>query len=217
MKHQYQTVLLLVLAMSTQWMSAQYEADEWAERDTWMDVNVIFDAAGIEEGSYVADIGCHEGYLSVHLAKKVGHAGQVYAVDVRADRLNTLKENLEERNIKNVEVILGYYDNPKLPINALDVVVIMDTYHEMEDYMTILDHVHNSLKSGGRIVILEKLKTRIKGKSREAQTDAHSLGMKYVRRELKKTGFKEVYHNNDLGDWENDEDKVIWMLIAEKE
>jgi hypothetical protein len=41
--------------------------------------------------------------------------------------------------------------------------------------------------------------------------------MKYVRRELTKAGFKEVYDHDDLGDWENDADKVIWMLIAEKE
>lgn len=217
MKPLQKTILGLSLLFSASIASAQYVADEWAERDTWMDVNAIFDEAGIEKGSFVADIGCHEGYLSVHLAKRVGGKGQIFAVDVREDRLEELEENLKDRKLNNVTVILGDYDNPKLPINALDVVIIMDTYHEMNDYMTILDHVHKSLKSGGRIVIVEKLKSRIKGKSREAQTDAHSLGMKYVRQELNKAGFKEVYHNNDLGDWENDEDKLIWMLMAEKE
>lgn len=217
MKHLQKSLLALILLCSTQLVTAQYATDEWAERDTWMDVSKIFDDAGIEEGSVVADIGCHEGYLSIHLANRVGKTGQVYAVDVRADRLNVLKDNLKDRNIKNVEVILGFYDNPRLPTKALDVVIIMDTYHEMDDYMKILDHVHKSLKPGGLIVILEKLKTRIKGKSREAQTDAHSIGMKYVRSELIKAGFEEVYHTSDLGNWENDEDKVIWMLIAEKE
>jgi ubiquinone/menaquinone biosynthesis C-methylase UbiE len=205
------------MVLVAQLASAQYVANEWAERDTWMDVNAIFAEAGIEKGSFVADIGCHEGYLSIHLANRVGSKGQVFAVDVRADRLEVLEENLKDRKLKNVNVIHGDYDNPKLPINALDVVIIMDTYHEMDDYMKILGHVHRSLKSGGRIVVIEKLKTKIKGKSREAQTDAHSLGMKYVRRELTKAGFTEVYDNDDLGDWENDTDKVIWMLIAEKE
>lgn len=113
-------------------------------------------------------------------------------------------------------MILGDYDNPNLPRNTLDVVVIMDTYHEMEDYMEILGHVHNALKPGGRIVIVEKLKSRIKGKSREAQVDAHSLSMRYVRTELDKAGFKLVFGDNNMGNWENDPDKVIWMLIARK-
>lgn len=217
MKQFRKSVIVLLLILVTPLATAQYAADDWAERDTWMDVNAIFDEAGIEKGSFVADIGCHEGYLSVHLANRVGDKGQVFAVDVRADRLKVLKENLKDRKLKNVTVIHGDYDNPKLPINALDVVIIMDTYHEMDDYMKILGHVHKSLKSGGKIIIVEKLKSRIKGKSREDQTDAHSIGMKYVRQELTKAGFKELYHNDDLGDWENDEDKVIWMLIAEKE
>lgn len=217
MKHLKNFVATVAIVLISQSMVAQYSAYDWADRDTWMDVNVIFDEAGVEEGSFVADIGCHEGYLTVHLAKRVGSTGQVFAVDVRADRLETLEENLEDENLNNVNVILGDYDDPKLPVNTLDVVIIMDTYHEMEDYMTILGHVRMSLKTGGRIVIVEKLKSRIKGKSRNAQTEAHSLGMKYVRKELKKAGFKEVYHNNDMGEWENDSDKIIWMLIAEKE
>lgn len=208
-------MFLFVLLMS-QMAIAQYEEGDWAERDTWMDVNAIFDQVGITEGSAVGDIGCHEGYLSVRLAGRVGEAGQVYAVDVREDRLNDLRANLKDRDLTNVNVILGDYDNPKLPTNTLDVVIIMDTYHEMEDYMTILDHVHEALKPGGRIVIVEKLKTRIKGKSRDQQTAAHSLSLKYVKKELMKAGFEVGYQNKDMGDWENDVDKVIWMVVGTK-
>ena len=194
---------------------SQYSEYDWEERDTWMDVNYIFQEAGIEKGSFVADIGCHEGYLSIHLANRVGSEGKVYAVDIRTDRLESLEEHLKDRDINNVNVVLGDYDNPKLPKGRLDVVVIMDTYHEMTDYMTILEHVRQSLKPGGRIVIIEKLKSRIKGKSRATQTNAHSLGMKYVEGELVKTGFKVAKKDNNLGNWENDRDKVIWMIIAE--
>jgi ubiquinone/menaquinone biosynthesis C-methylase UbiE len=195
---------------------SQYTENDWEERDTWMNVSDIFEIANIQYGSYVADIGCHEGYLSIHLAHKVGKGGRVYAVDVRNDRLDVLKDNLEDRALYNVEVILGDYDNPKLPENKLDVVVIMDTYHEMTDYMAILNHAKNALKPGGRIVIIEKLKSRIKGKTRDEQTNAHSLGMRYVKQELKDVGFKLKYENDDMGDWENDPDKVIWMVVATK-
>ena len=195
---------------------AQYAEYDWEERDTWMDVDVIFEAAGIYKGSYVADIGCHEGYLSIHLANQVGTDGLVFAVDVRQDRLESLQEHLDDRELENVNVILGDYDNPKLPENTLDVVVIMDTYHEMTDYKDILNHVYKALKPGGRLLILEKLKDRVKNASRNAQTDAHTIAPKYVRRELKAADFEIVDQRNNLGDWENDETKPMWLIVAKK-
>ncbi|MGI9552093.1 MAG: class I SAM-dependent methyltransferase, partial [Aurantibacter sp.] len=153
---------------------SQYAEYEWEERDDWMDVSKIFELANIEIGSLVADVGCHEGYLSVRLSKQVGESGGVYAVDVRDDRLETLRSNLDDRNIKNVEVILGDYDDPKLPKATLDAVILMDTYHEIDDYMEVLDRIHAALKPGGRILVLEKLKDHAKGKSREDQIDSHT-------------------------------------------
>ena len=158
MKHLFRFLVLILLPSLS---FAQYAEYEWAERDTWMNPSNIFEKASITKGSYVADIGCHEGYLSIHLAKRVGKGGRVFAVDVREDRLNALRENLKTRALFNVNVVLGDYDNPKLPKETLDAVIIMDTYHEMEDYMTILKHVKTSLKPGGRLVIIEKLKTRL--------------------------------------------------------
>ena len=211
MKHIVCLILLLpILGFS------QYTESEWAERDSWMPLELIFELADIKEGMKVADIGCHEGYLSVHLANVVGDKGQVYAVDVRADRLELLTEHLKERKLENVSVILGDYDNPKLPENTLDVVVIMDTYHEITDYMTILSHVKTALKPGGRIVIIEKQKLKVRDQSRKSQTDAHSMTVKYVRKELMRAGFKELVQKSHMGFWEKDTEKVMWMLVATK-
>ena len=80
-----------------------------------MDVPKIFEWAGIDLGSKVADVGCHEGYLSVRLANRVGDNGKVYAVDGREERLERLNDNLKTRNVKNVELIFGDNDDPKLP------------------------------------------------------------------------------------------------------
>lgn len=195
---------------------SQYSEDEWSERDTWMPLEIIFDAVELKKGMAVADLGCHEGYLSMHLAKRVGATGKVYAEDVRNDRLELLKEHARSRDLHNIEVILGDYNNPRLPERPLDIVFIIDTYHEMDDYMDILKHVHKALKPGGKLVILEKLKTRVKGKSRGDMTIAHSLAPKYVREEMKEAGFHIIHHNKDMGDWENDEDKTMWMLIGQK-
>ncbi|WP_298757868.1 class I SAM-dependent methyltransferase [uncultured Psychroserpens sp.] len=209
-------VICLLLGIYPIQSFSQYKEMDWKERDTWMALDTIFTAIGIDKGDHVADIGCHEGYLSVRLAKKVEKDGKVYAVDLRTDRLETLKTIAKERKLDHIKTIVGDYDNPNLPKGQLDTVIIMDTYHEMTDYMEILKHVKKSLKPDGQIVIIEKLKSRIVGKSRDEQTDAHSLGPEYVEKELKKAGFKIRYQNNDLGDWENDPDKVIWMLIATK-
>lgn len=208
--------LLILCCIPLQGFS-QYEENDWEERDTWMALDTIFNVIGIEKGNYVADIGCHEGYLSVRLSKQIGEAGKVFAVDLRTDRLETLNAIAKDRGINNITTIEGDYDNPNLPKGLLDTVIIMDTYHEMSDYMSILRHVKKALKPNGQIVIIEKLKSRIIGKSRHAQTQAHSLGTKYVKQELQKAGFTLRYENNDLGNWENDPDKVIWMLVANKE
>ena len=193
---------------------AQYNSKDWEERDQWMDVEQIFQLAGIEESQHVADIGCHEGYFSIHLARKVGVRGKVFSVDVREDRLEKLNKNASDRELFNITTILGEYDDPKLPEKELDVVVIMDTYHEMKDYMTILEHVKLSLKPTGRILIIEKLKSYAKNKSRKEQVSSHTLSPGFVKKELQEAGFKVIGQFNDLGNWENNTSKKIWALIA---
>ncbi len=195
---------------------SQYAEYDWEDRDKWMDVSRIFELAAIEKGNAVADIGCHEGYLTVRLSKRVGENGQVYAVDVRKDRLENLKENLADRKIGNVKVVLGDYDDPKLPEGELDAVIVMDTYHEIEDYMTVLSHIHASLKPGGRILMLEKIKDHAKGKSREDQADSHTLALKYVKKELQEAGFLITKTIMDFGKWEREQSKTMWILVAQK-
>ncbi len=207
---------VLVIIMIPFLCFSQYSEYEWEERDEWMPVERIFELSEIEPGMHVADIGCHEGYFSVHLSNAVGAKGQVFAVDVRSDRLNRLRNHLDDRDISNVKVILGDYDDPKLPEASLDVVMIIDTYHEMTSYRQILKHVYKALKPGGKLVILEKLKQRVRDGSRKEQTDAHTLAPNFVRREMKAANFIIIRDVRDLGNWEEDKKKPMWMLVAEK-
>lgn len=193
---------------------SQYSEDDWQERDTWMNVSTLFELAAIEKGAIVADVGCHEGYLSFHLSKQVGEYGKVYAVDVEEYRLDQLKIHMQKRKASNIEVILGDYDNPQLPEKLLDVVIMMDTYHEIEYYMKMLSHIKKSLKPNGRILILEKLKEAKRAKSREEQTDAHTLSAKYVKQELKDAGFSITEEVKDFGAWQENEEKQMWILVA---
>ncbi|MFS4491865.1 class I SAM-dependent methyltransferase [Maribacter sp. 2308TA10-17] len=195
---------------------AQYSEEDWEDRDTWMNVSEIFDLVGIEKGNQVADIGCHEGYLSFHLSKRVGESGKVFAVDVEEYRLDKLKEYAKQRKVENIEVILGDYDNPKLSEGILDVVIVMDTYHEIDNYMEVLGHIKRALKPNGRILILEKLKEQKRGKNREEQARGHTLSSKYVKAELKEAGFTITKEVKDFGDWQENEEKQMWIVVAKQ-
>ncbi|WP_422080208.1 class I SAM-dependent methyltransferase [Ulvibacterium sp.] len=205
-------ILLFTLCLGQSF--AQYIREDWDKRDQWMDVQTIFELAGVNEGHQVADVGCHEGYLTFHLSRQVGETGRVYAVDILSYRLENLKEHLKQEKVKNVAVIQGEEDNPKLPENKLDAVIIMDTYHEMENYTEVLFHVKKALKPRGRILILEKLKTHKRGKSRKEQTNAHTLSPNYVKKELEEAGFSIVREVHDFGDWKKEKDKPMWILVG---
>lgn len=195
-------------------MYSQYSESDWKTRDKWMKVAEIFQIANIQVGNEVADIGCHQGYMSIRLADFIGETGKVYSVDVREDRLNKLNDIASERGIRNIQTILGDYDDPKLQENTLDVVLIIDAYHEMKDYKQILLNVKKALKPDGRILILEKLKRQLIGKSRQEQTQGHTIAPKYVENELKEVGFEVSVIEKDLGYWEEDPDKKIWVMVG---
>ncbi|MDC6364679.1 MULTISPECIES: class I SAM-dependent methyltransferase [Flavobacteriaceae] len=214
MKHN--NLIVFLIFVSVFGLQAQYTEADWTDRDQWMKTNLLLNKAGVEEGDKVADIGCHEGYLSIHLSKKVKGNGRVYAVDVRSDRLEELRINANKRNLRNIITILGDYDDPKLPERELDFVFIIDTYHEMEAYQKILRHVKDALKPGGKILILEKLKDRIRGKSRQEQVAAHSLSPGYVREELENAGFRILSQIENHGNWERETDKQMWVILAQK-
>ena len=165
MKNRLTTFRVFIVLISAHFTAnAQYSSDDWKWRDSWMQVEKLFELANVGVGDNVADVGCHEGYLTMHLAQKVEKQGKVYAVDVRNDRLQTLKINAKNRKFKNITTILGDYDNPKLPSNSLDVIFVIDTYHEISGYKEVLRHLKNSLKSGAKLVLLEKLKKRLSNK-----------------------------------------------------
>lgn len=211
----YSGLLVVMAILLVEPVYSQYIEDDWAARDKWMDVTSILNWAGVEKGDRVADVGCHEGYLSIRLAQRVGDSGKVYSVDVVEDHLNALTKHAEDRQLNNITTVLGKYDDPGLPENSFDVVFIIDAYHEMDDYKVILEHIKNDLKPGGRIVILEKLKDHARDKTRKEQANAHTLSPEYVQAELEEAGFvvNEIFRN--IGFWENEKNKKIWVLIGQ--
>jgi len=109
----------------------------------------------VERGSTVADLGAGSGYFTVRLAKAVGMAGKVYAVDIQQGMLDLLQRAVTKERLTNVIPVLGAVDDPRLPAASLDLVLMVDVYHELSSPQTTLAHLKNALKPGGRLVLLE--------------------------------------------------------------
>lgn len=110
---------------------------------------------GIEPGSTVADVGAGSGYFTVLMAARVGPSGKVYANDIQPGMLELIQRKLRAGNIDNVALVLGDIDDPRLPRGELDLVLMVDVYHEFSAPQTMLRRLRDALKPGGRLVLVE--------------------------------------------------------------
>ena len=113
------------------------------------------DALEITKGSTVADVGAGSGYFTVRLSARVGDAGRVFATDVQPDMLDLLRARLTERRLTNVTLVHGAVDDPRLPSSSIDLVLLVDVYHEFSAPQAMLQRIHAALKPDGRLVLLE--------------------------------------------------------------
>src|SRR5437763_14103754 len=115
--------------------------------------DAALDAIGIVKGSTVADIGAGVGYMSWRMAERVGPGGKVYANDIEPKMIELLRKNMLQRKLTNYEAVLGEIDDPKLPPAALDLVLLVDVYHEFSEPQKMLRHIRDSLKHDGRLTL----------------------------------------------------------------
>ncbi|HKE23991.1 MAG TPA: class I SAM-dependent methyltransferase [Bryobacteraceae bacterium] len=125
------------------------------ERETEEEPDKALAAIGIAKGAIVADIGAGSGYMTWRMAEIVGPAGKVYANDIQQKMLDLLKKNVEQRKLTNVETVLGTVDDPRLPAGVIDLVLLVDVYHEFSEPQKMLRRIRESLKPDGRLVLLE--------------------------------------------------------------
>jgi predicted methyltransferase len=161
------TVVLLLTAM-TMAIGAQIAAPhprlfppeslgllEGPDRDAYQRPDQIMDALQIGENSVVADVGAGGGWFTVRLALRVkGPSGRVYATDVQQKMIQAIERRLKREALSNVTLVLGTQTESKLPVGALDAVLIVDAYHEMEQPVTLLRNLGKSLKPNGLLGIV---------------------------------------------------------------
>ena len=127
---------------------------EGPDRAAWQKPDQIMDALAIADGSAVADIGAGAGWFTIHLARRVGPNGIVYAQDVQRQMLEAIRRRVAREGLQNVETRLGADSAPNLPSGALDAVLVVDVYPEVENRVTFLRNLAASLKPGGRLGIV---------------------------------------------------------------
>jgi ubiquinone/menaquinone biosynthesis C-methylase UbiE len=135
-----------------------YLGADWLDRSERVqeeEPDVALDALKLETGATVADVGAGSGYMTVKMARRVGPTGKVYANDIQPQMLSILKQRLEREKVNNVELVLGTYTDPRLPANTIDLILMVDVYHEFSEPQQMLRKMRDSLKPTGRLVLLE--------------------------------------------------------------
>ena len=128
---------------------------ERPERETEEGLNLMVDSFGIKPGMTVADIGAGSGVITLRMVHKVGSKGKVVAVDVQQEMLDALGKKLKKHEITNVELVKGTQKSPKLKPASIDLIVMIDVYHEFEFPYEMTTEMAKSLKPGGRICFVE--------------------------------------------------------------
>jgi tRNA A58 N-methylase Trm61 len=135
-----------------------HQAADWLERPEREEEEkpgIVVEALKLKPGDAVADIGAGTGYFSWRLAQKVGEKGVVYAVEIQQEMLDLLGAKMAERKVTNVKPVLGTITDPKLPDRAVDLVIMVDVYHEFDHPYEMMQAICRSLKPGGRVVFVE--------------------------------------------------------------
>jgi ubiquinone/menaquinone biosynthesis C-methylase UbiE len=110
---------------------------------------------GLRPGMNVGDVGAGTGFYSLRIAKAILPGGIVYANDIQRGMLERIEANAAAQHLANVVTILGSETDPRLPALKLDLVLLVDVYHEFSRPQRMLDRIHDSLKPSGRLVLLE--------------------------------------------------------------
>jgi predicted methyltransferase len=210
---------MLVTAMAAtlaQTSSSSTSSTQDELREKAVKLPEILDALGISAGSRVADVGAGEGFFTARMAKKVGPAGRVYAVDIDDKfAIPKLKELVEKQSLANVSVIHSEPADPKLPSGGLDAALMVIVYHEVEPYREMLTHVLESLKPGGRFVVVDNMPHKTMSRPRADQTKNHVLSPEVAELEFRTVGFEVVARRDDFID-RPDEEEVKWMIVCRR-
>ncbi len=127
---------------------------EGPDRDEWQQPDRVMDALGIADGGRVADLGAGGGWFTTRLAMRVGPNGLVHAEDVQHEMIESIRRRVDREGLRNVRTILGTADDPRLPPD-LDAILIVDSYTQFPDPVSVLRNAAKALGPSGRLGIVD--------------------------------------------------------------
>ena len=157
-------------------------------RDERLHINQVMDILGVAPGKNVADIGAGSGWFTVRAAKRVTDSGTVYAEDINPEALEYINNRIKSEQIRNVKTILSKPDDPELPANSIDSVLLLKVYHEVANPVALLRNLRASLRPGARIGIID----------RNGNGADHGVHKEVVIREAGQAGYRLIEEHDDL-------------------
>jgi predicted methyltransferase len=159
-------------------------------RENKLQINRVMDMLGIQPGKTVADVGAGSGWFTVRAARRVTDKGTVYAVDINPEAIDYINRRAQREALHNVKTVLGHEDDPLLPAASVDAVLLLKTYHEVAEPVTLLSHLRHSLKPGAQVGIID----------RNGNGQDHGVAKEVVIREASEAGFKLVSQSDFVKD-----------------
>jgi ubiquinone/menaquinone biosynthesis C-methylase UbiE len=166
-------------------------AAEWLdrpEREKEERTDKLLAALDLKPGMVVADIGAGSGYFTFPMAKKVAPKGKVLAVDIQQEMLDIIGKRMKSRKVTNIERILGKEKDPKLPEGKVDLILLVDVYHEFSHPYEMTEAMVKGLKVGGKLVFVEY---RFEDPTVNIKL-VHKMTQKQVIREMKPHALKHL-------------------------
>jgi len=155
---------------------------EYKDRDQKLHVTRVMDILGVDKGKTVADIGAGSGWFSVRAARRVTPSGLVYAVDINSEAIQYIQQRVQREGIGNIRVIRSKPDDPLLPAESIDAVLLLKTYHEVAEPVTLLRNLRKALRPNARLGIID----------RNGNGEDHGVSRDVVVREAAQAGYRLV-------------------------
>ena len=168
--------------------STPYKGDlsifDYPDRDKKLQVDRVMNILGIGPGKIVADIGAGSGWFTERAARRVGRGGRVFSEDINPDAIEHIADRMKKEDIENVRAILGSADDPRLPADAIDAVMLLKVYHEIAQPVAFMKTVRKTLHPGAKVGIID----------RNGNGADHGLNRDIVEREMDEAGYRLAEH-----------------------
>lgn len=170
----------------------------WLERDSRNqeeNTELLMQELPIEKGDTVVDMGCGSGYFARLMSPLVGRRGRVLCVDIQPQMIEIARRLAQEAGLANIEFILSTPTDPKLPAGEVDLILLVDVYHEFAEPKPMLDAMRASLSDDGVAALVEY---RLEGDTANWIRPDHRMSIEQIEKEWLPAGYRQVRRVDDL-------------------